>query len=95
MRKEETCFAFFSPKKGWSVFTNVGRGFKPSGTSEFCGTKVFCRSPLTEIKLEWGVLNQVVFFSEYVKQSENVAADDDKNDDNHIKSLACSNTYLS
>ena len=36
-------------------------------------------------------MNQVGFFSEYVNQSENVAVDDDQNDDNHIRSLACSN----
>ena len=71
--------------------TYGGRGFKSNGPIPFRGTKVFCRCPLTEIKSESGVLNQVALRSDYVNQSENVATDDNKNDDNDIKPLACSN----
>ena len=45
----------------------------------------------TKVKLESGALNQIALHSDYVNQSENVTADDN-NDDNDIKSLACSSS---
>ena len=58
---------------------------------ELCLYEIYDSCTLfTEIRLVSGVLNQVALHSDYVNQSENVAADNDKSNYNNIKSLACS-----